>query len=125
MMTRAEGALKRIPARTPEETACLRAVRECERSCIELVSHCLKKGGPSADRDHVRLLLDCADACAISAKFILRESELHVHFCAACAEVCWACSEHCQAFQDDDEMMRCAEICYRTAESCRLVGAGR
>jgi hypothetical protein len=64
-------------------------------------------------------MMDCAEICQISANFMLRNSDLHVHTCAACAEVCQRCAEDCARMSDDSRMGACAEMCRRCAESCR------
>ncbi|HUK34035.1 MAG TPA: hypothetical protein VLV86_09010 [Vicinamibacterales bacterium] len=64
-------------------------------------------------------LLDCADMCATSANFMLRDSTRHRRTCELCAEMCDACAKSCAAFRDDDEMRRCEAECHRCAESCR------
>lgn len=97
---------------------CIEICRACAKSCLEMVDHCLKKGGEHADPNHIRLLLDCADACETSAAFMMRKSDLHGLFCRACAEVCRRCAEDCRRFQDDETMRQCAELCDRCSESC-------
>lgn len=101
-----------------EMRRCIDDCRECERTCLETVTHCLEKGGRHAEAAHVRLLLDCVDICSTSAHFMLRGSDLHVETCRACAEVCERCADDCQRLADDDAMRRCAEVCRRCAQSC-------
>lgn len=103
---------------------CIRDCQKCEAECLELVTHCLAKGGEHAAPEHIRLLLDCADICGLSARFMVRRSDAHPLTCGACAEVCLRCAEDCQRFQDDEMMMRCAEVCRQCADSCRqMAGA--
>jgi hypothetical protein len=87
------------------------------------VLHCLSRGGDHAAPDHVRLLLDCADLCATSARLLLRGSPYHARTCAACAVVCEACADDCERLAADDVAMHdCAEACRRCADSCREMG---
>jgi len=37
---------------------------------------------------HMRLLMDCAQACQTSADFLLRNSPFHSRNCGVCADVC-------------------------------------
>jgi hypothetical protein len=69
------------------------------------------------------MLLDCADMCATSVNFMLRESTLHRKTSEVCAEVCIACAKSCESFPDDDVLSRCAEECRRCAETCREMAA--
>jgi hypothetical protein len=101
--------------------SCIVLCGECHEVCLRTVSHCLEKGGKHAARDHIRLLLDCAEICQTSANFMLRASDLHAVTCGACAEVCEQCAEDCRRLADDDAMRHCAEICERCAELCRLM----
>jgi hypothetical protein len=109
--------------RLTEMETCIQDCEQCARACLELVTHCLEQGGEHAARDHIRLLLDCANACETSAKFMIRGSELHKIYCQACADVCVRCAEDCARFQDDETMMRCAEICRKCADSCEKMAS--
>lgn len=102
---------------------CIAKCLECYRTCLETLPHCLKRGGKHAEQTHIVLLTNCARICQTSAEFMMTGSPLHVHTCAACAEVCHACAEDCARMEDDDQMRRCAEACRRCAESCRQMSA--
>jgi hypothetical protein len=104
---------------------CIEECTTCHQTCLKTIQHCLKKGGKHAEQQHVRLLADCAQICAISADFMLRGSELHTHTCGVCAEICERCAEDCQRMADDQAMRQCADTCRRCAESCRqMAGVG-
>lgn len=103
---------------------CISNCTECHNICVETANHCLEMGGKHAEASHIRGLLDCAQACATSADFMLRGSALHPNVCGVCAEACERCAESCERLADGDELMlRCAEICRRCAESCRQMAA--
>ena len=105
--------------------ACIDACVTCHRVCAETLQHCLNLGGPHAEADHVRLMLDCVQICQTSADFMIRSSPLHVHTCGACAEVCQLCADDCERLaRDDEHMRRCADECRRCAESCRAMSGG-
>jgi hypothetical protein len=56
---------------------------------------------------------------------MLRNSELHVYTCGACAEICERCARSCEEMSDDALMVRCAEACRSCATLCReMSGAG-
>jgi hypothetical protein len=99
--------------------ACIEECIGCHSICLETLTHCLTKGGRHGEAHHVRLLTDCAEICQTSANFMLRHSELHVHTCAACAEICERCARSCEEMSDDDLMVRCSEACRSCAELCR------
>lgn len=103
---------------------CIDNCQHCAQVCLEMVPHCLTMGGPHAEPNHIRLLLDCADICQTSANFMSRGSDFHRRTCAVCAEVCEACADDCARFTDDPEMQRCADVCRTCAASCReMAGA--
>lgn len=102
-----------------EVEACLDNCQDCERVCLSTIHHCLEQGGKHAEPNHIGLMIDCADICGTSARFMSRSSHLHVRVCGICADVCEACADDCERLGDDAMMRECAEICRRCAESCR------
>jgi hypothetical protein len=108
-----------------EMQQCIDECLGCHSICLQTVQHCLDLGGRHAEREHITLLLDCAEICETSANYMLRGSRLHGRTCAVCAEVCRACEDDCLRVGGNDEMMQqCAEACRRCAESCeRMAGA--
>ena len=101
---------------------CITNCSDCHDLCLATVQHCLKMGGEHASPEHIRTLLDCAQACDASRDFMLRGSDLHHAYCAACADACERCADDCERLGGDDEVMRaCAEACRRCAESCRAM----
>jgi hypothetical protein len=103
---------------------CIQNCQDCHRACLQTLIHCMHEGGGHATADHLRLLMDCAEICATSANFMLRASDLHVHTCAACAEVCRRCAEDCARMDDDPRMKALADTCRHCAESCAAMAAG-
>lgn len=91
--------------------------------CLETLAYCLDKGGKHMDAAHIRVLIDCAETCQISANFMLRNSPLHGRTCGVCAEACERCAQACEAFGGDPQMKKCAEICRRCAKTCREMAA--
>ncbi len=98
---------------------CIEKCHSCHDICTETITHCLEMGGKHAEPNHIRLLLDCAEICQISANFMLRVSDFHGQVCEVCAEVCEHCAEDCERFKDDEMMQQCAEVCRSCASSCR------
>lgn len=104
---------------TDEIQMCIQNCTECFQVCEQMIQHCLKKGGAHAEPAHLKILQDCADICAVSAKFMIRNSDLHHRTCSVCAEACLACAEDCDRLGDDEMMRLCADLCRRCAESCQ------
>jgi hypothetical protein len=104
---------------TDEMQMCIQNCTLCYQTCSQLIAHCLEKGGEQARKEHIQILIDCAEACAVSADFMLRKSDLHSRTCGVCAEACLACAESCEAIADDVMMKNCIEVCRRCADSCQ------
>ena len=103
---------------------CIERCSTCHDVCLETAIHCLGRGGEHAAVEHIRALLDCAQACQTSQDFMLRGSQLHARVCELCAAACERCAESCDSIADGDEQMqRCADECRRCAESCRRMAA--
>ena len=97
-------------------------IAECEKSnraCLEAARYSLDKGGAHATPAHVRLLLDCAELCQLTANFMLRGSAVHTVACGACADVCERCADSCASFGGDAVLSACADTCRTCAKSCR------
>ena len=111
---------------TSDVRQCIQNCLECHAICVETKSHCLELGGEHASSDHIGVLADCAQICALSADFMLRGSRHHPHTCRECAEICQACAEDCERMAGGDQTMtECAQVCRRCAESCqKMAGAG-
>lgn len=103
---------------------CIQNCQDCHRACLQTFTYCMNQGGDHAEPAHLRLLMDCADICAVTAAFMLRASDLHVHVCAACAEVCRRCADDCAAMGDDTRMKALADTCRHCAESCAAMASG-
>jgi len=100
--------------------ACIEHCSDCHDVCVETLVHCLKLGGEHAAPEHLKTLLDGAQACDTSRDFMLRGSELHTMYCRGCSHACDRCAESCEKLAGDDEVMRnCADSCRRCAGSCR------
>jgi hypothetical protein len=103
---------------------CIANCSDCHEICVATVQHCLELGGAHASPDHIRTLLDCAQACDTCRDFMLRGSDLHPRFCGDCAEACERCAQSCERVGADDDLMReCVAICRRCAETCRAMAA--
>lgn len=102
---------------------CIQNCQDCHRACLQTLTYCMTQGGPHAEPNHLRLLMDCADICAVSAAFMLRASDLHSRVCAACAQVCGACADDCAAMGDDPRMKALSNTCSHCAESCAAMAS--
>ena len=106
---------------TPEMQQCIDNCQACHATCLgHLSQHCLEMGGAHVEPNHFRLMMDCAQICAVSVDFMLRGSAHHAHICAECAEICEKCAASCEALGDMDE---CVAACRACAQTCRAMAA--
>ena len=98
---------------------CISRCSDCHQVCLETLAYCIEKGGEHAEASHLRLLMDCAQICHLSADFIVRKSEFGEQACNLCGDICERCADSCDAIGDDAQMQRCAEVCRNCAQACR------
>lgn len=92
---------------------------DCHGMCVQMATNfCPDRGGRHVEREHLKLMVNCADICQTSANFMLSDSPLAGRICAACAEVCEACARSCEQVGD---MRDCVDQCRRTARSCKAM----
>ena len=91
---------------------------KCAAACDHCATACL-------DEDHVKMMaacikldIDCADICRLTASFIARGSVHGRHLLKECAEICRACSEEC-AKHNEEHCQECAAACKQCEEACR------
>ena len=98
---------------------CIEACTQCAQVCLQAaMNHCLEQGGEHVAPAHLRLMMDCADICQLSARLQLGSSEFAEDFCALCAEVCLACADSCDTLSGMED---CAEACRQCAASCETM----
>jgi hypothetical protein len=104
---------------TAELKGCIQHCIECASVCEQTVTHCLMLGGKHASAEHIGLLMDCAQICGTSARFMQHLSHFHTRTCEVCAEVCDACAKDCEQMAGGDQtILECAKACRNCAESC-------
>jgi hypothetical protein len=104
------------------EEAMLSAIQTayaCAQACHASASACLQDTNVAGLRDCIRLDLDCAAICTLSAEYMSRDSDFHVQACQVCADICDACALESQLHRDLPHCRECAEACRRCAETCR------
>ena len=105
----------------PNMKACMDACHECHVTCLHMaMNHCLEMGGQHAAPEHMKIMADCAQICAVAIDFMARKSEHHAHICRECAEICRACAASCEAL---DGMEDCVAACRKCADACDRMAA--
>jgi hypothetical protein len=112
-----------------EAFALIQAAAECTFTCTTCADACLEENDPAGLRSCIRLNLDCAEICAVTARLIARpgaqDQNLLRTQLEACATACRACADECAEHADRMEHCRiCAEACRQCADACdRMKGA--
>jgi hypothetical protein len=95
----------------------LRKLSDCHGTCLSMaLTHCLEMGGEHARPQHLRLMLDCADICALARDAILRKSQFHTSILTLCADICETCAKACEALGQMDD---CVAACRACMTACR------
>lgn len=113
-------------AASAELVACIAACHECTASCTLCADSCLAEEEVGHLRRCIRLNLDCADICAVTAAVLSRQTAAEASVVRAqleaCLRVCEACAEECGGHAEHHEHCRvCAERCRRCADACRAL----
>ena len=97
---------------------CIQQCQTCHRVCLETLNYCLQMEGRHRDPNLLRLLLDCADICHVTANFLMRNSPHHDLTCGICADICNASAQELETFEEDQTMLGCAYACRSCAQAC-------
>lgn len=100
------------------------ALIECSEACTSCADACLSEPMIDELRMCIRLNMDCADVCEVTARVLSRhtgtESQMNVALLQACMMACRTCAEECERHGSMHEHCRmCAESCRRCEEACR------
>lgn len=99
---------------------CIQDCIACYQECLSCIPHCLSQGGAHVEREHMTLMMECAEMCNASASFMHLRGKFAFEHCQLCARICDACAESCSSIDPNDSMMmKCADMCRKCAESCR------
>ena len=73
------------------KTDCIDACLACIVTCETCVTDCVKEGNQAC----ILLCRDCADICALCARFEARSSPFAFELHTICAQICMACADEC------------------------------
>ena len=98
----------------------LDALNACIASCEHCATACLSEQDVQMMARCISLDRDCADICALTARFLARGSEHAQHLLRECAEICKACGDECEKHGAHMQHCKeCAEACRRCEQACR------
>jgi hypothetical protein len=109
---------------SPEMSACIELCMECSEVCSACADACLGEEHVMALIRCIRLNLDCAAICDVTARTLTRQVEFDWNLARpmveACADACRICGAECQLHASMHEHCRiCAEVCRQCESACR------
>jgi hypothetical protein len=104
--------------------AAIQACYDCALACTSCADACLAEDMVQELRQCIRLNLDCADTCAVTATLATRRTgtneELIREMLETCITACGLCGDECARHAQQHEHCRiCAEACRRCEQACR------
>lgn len=98
----------------------LMALSQCAIACSYCAAACLDEQDVHMLTRCIKLDMDCAEVCTVTASFVARGSAHAQHLLKECAEICEACAVECEkhAAHGMEHCRACAEACRKCAEAC-------
>lgn len=101
-----------------ENQSLIDALNNCAAECNHCATACLDEQDVKMLSNCIKLDLDCAEICRMTAGFVARGSAHARHILTECAEICNACAEECEKHSHMQHCKDCAEACRKCAEAC-------
>ncbi|MDQ3109241.1 MAG: four-helix bundle copper-binding protein [Bacteroidota bacterium] len=101
-----------------QNTQLLAVLAECAAACNTCSTACLDEKDVKMMANCIKLDMDCAQICAITAAFVARNSDHATHLMKECAEICGKCATECEK-HEMAHCRACAEACRKCEEACK------
>ena len=101
--------------------ALIETLYNCATECSHCAMACLDEQDVKMLATCIKLNIDCADICRLTASLLSRGSDYGTHLLEECAEVCDACAEECEKYSHLEHCKKCAEVCRHCAEECSAI----
>lgn len=101
---------------------CIDACYRCADACDHCSVACLSEDNVKEMERCIRLDMDCAAVCRLTAEVMARESECHILVCRLCEKICTACAEESGKHQHE-HCQNCAQQCRECAQLCQQMAA--
>jgi hypothetical protein len=103
-----------------QEKELITLLLKCVSECDYCAAACLDEQDVKMLAQCIKLNLDCAQICQLTASYLSRGSEHAEHVMKECAEICEACVEECEKHKHMQHCKQCAEVCRSCAEACNV-----
>lgn len=97
---------------------CMSACNRCADACDHCSVACLGEPDVAELARCIRMDMDCAAICRLTAGALARGSEWAEDIAPLCAEICAMCAEECEKHRHN-HCKECAEACSDCAQICR------
>lgn len=103
---------------------CIQECYSCAQTCTSCADACLAEKSVDRLKQCIRLNLDCADICDMTAALASRRTgsneKILRETLELCEAACRACEEECRRHADRHDHCRiCADACRSCADACR------
>ena len=95
-------------------------LHECAAACNNCSTACLEENDVKKMIQCIRLDMDCAQICDLTAAFVARNSDHAPHLIKECAEICSKCAKECAKFENMEHCKVCADLCKKCADMCQV-----
>lgn len=102
----------------------MEALAKCIAECNRCAMACLDEKNTELIRC-IKLCIDCAEICKITASFTARDSEYAHQLRDECEEICLNCANECELHEEMGHCKMCAKICRECASACITIPSTR
>ena len=93
-------------------------LNRCATECSHCAMACLDEQDVKMLTTCIKLNIDCAEVCRLTASLLSRGSAHGNHLLKECAELCDICAGECDKHSHMEHCKRCAVVCRDCAEEC-------
>jgi len=97
----------------------INALSACANACNYCTTACLGEADVKMMVACIKLDIDCAAICSLTASFIARASVHGKHLLRECAELCDLCATECEKHTHMQHCKDCAEACRACEKACK------
>src|SRR5665647_3711750 len=94
------------------------ALNNCTTACNHCTTSCLDEQDIQKLSKCIKLNIDCAQVCSLTASLLARGSDHGKYLINECVEICNACAEECEKHSHMEHCKNCAEACRQCATEC-------
>ncbi len=107
---------------TDKYQKCIDACNKCAQACYECFTACLNEPDTNARKNCIKLLVECAMMCQMSAATMSMDGQFAKPHCQMCAQICKKCAQECSMFKDT-HCQKCADICRMCEAECNAMSS--